>query len=241
MRRRLTPELMDDPRVPRDQLEMSLRYLRAINRRWGGAAALLRHLREWSRAWPKDRPVTLLDIATGSADLPLAAVAWAREAGFDLRVTGVDLHETTLDCARRHVAEHPGLAGSISLERADARALMERFPAGSFDYVHAGLFLHHLPDLEVLTVLRIMDRIARAGIVWNDLVRSRLCRLVVGAAVLGRSRIVRHDAIVSVEAGFTKTEVLDFARRLDLGYARYRRGPMVHRFTLAGERPGAWR
>jgi 2-polyprenyl-3-methyl-5-hydroxy-6-metoxy-1,4-benzoquinol methylase len=240
MRRRLTPEIMDDPAVPRDELETSLRYLRVINRRWGGAEALLRHLRVWSVRWPKDRPVTLLDIATGSADLPLAAVAWARGAGFDLRVTGVDLHETTLDCARRHVADHPALAGSITLERGDARTLMEKFPPGAFDYVHAGLFLHHLPEIEVLTVLRIMDRLARAGIVWNDLVRSRLCRLVVGLAVVGRARMVRHDATVSVEAGFTRAEVRDFAKRLDLGYARYRRGPMVHRFTLAGERQGAW-
>jgi hypothetical protein len=240
MRRVLTPEIMDDPGVAREDLETSLRYLRLINVRWGGAEALLRHLRSWSRRWPKDRAITLLDVATGSADLPLAAVALARSAGFDLRVTGVELHETTLDLARSHVGEHPELASSITLERADARGLMDRFKPGAFDYVHAGLFLHHLPELEVLTVLRIMDRLARAGLVWNDLVRSRVCRWVVGLAVVGRPRIIKHDATVSVEAGFTKAEVLDFARRLDLGYARYRRGPMVHRFTLAGEKPGAW-
>jgi hypothetical protein len=241
MPRRLSDEIMDDPAVPREDLETSLHYLRVINRRWGGVEALLRHLRAWSAHWPKDRPITLLDIATGSGDVPLAAVDWARRAGFDLRVTGVDLHETTLACAREHIARHPDLAPSITIERADALRLTDLFAPGSFDYVHAGLFLHHLPDLEVLTVLRIMDRLARAGIVWNDLVRSALCRAIVGVAVVGRPRIIRHDAIASVNAGFSRREVLDIAHRLDLDYARYRRGPMVHRFTLAGEKLGAWR
>jgi SAM-dependent methyltransferase len=239
MRRTLTPEIMDDPAVPRAELETSLHYLRVINTHWGGAAALLRHLKPWSARWPRDRPVTILDVGTGSADLPLAVVAWARSAGFDLRITAVDLHETVLDCARANIAQHPDLARSIDFVRADARRLTDLFTPGSFDYITTSLFLHHLPELDILTVLRIMDRLARAGMIWNDLVRSPLCRLIVAAAVIGRPAIVRHDAKVSVEAGFTAREVRDFARRLDLDYLAFHRGPLHYRFTLAGETPGA--
>lgn len=236
MQRVVTPEHMDDPAAPREELRQSLEYIRGVNRRLGGTAALLGLLTRWSRNWPRDRPVTLLDIGTGSADIPLAARGWAEHAGFDLRITGVDLHPTTIDLAREHVGGRTG----IELVRADARKLMDLYTPGAFDYVHAGMFLHHLPFVEVLTVLRIMDRLARAGIVWNDLVRSRAALAALRILLIGKPEYIRYDATVSVRAGFTKREALDHARRVGLGYVRWRR-TLWYRFTLAGEKPGAWR
>lgn len=236
MRRRLTPERMDDPAIPRDELAESLRFIRIVNRRLGGVRAVLHHLNRWSRRWPRDRPVTFLDIGTGSADIPLAARRWATARGFDLRITAVDLHPTTLELAREHIA---GVDG-IELRRADALTLADQFPPESFDYVHAGMFLHHLPDIEVMTALRIMDRLARAGIIWNDLIRSRLGVAAIRLLSLGAPPGVRHDARVSVEAGFTPRDVRDFARRLDLHYTRVRWNLFTHRFTLAGEKRAVW-
>jgi hypothetical protein len=232
--------MMDDPATGRDDLALSLRYLRAVNRRLGGVAALLRHLRRWSRRWPRERPVTLLDVGTGSADLPLAARAHAAARGCDLRVTGIDLRSEVIALARAHVAASPDLADGITLVQADALRLTDLFAPGSFDYVHAGLFLHHLPEIEVLTVLRMMDRVARAGIVWNDLVRSPIALTAITLLTLGRPEIIRHDARASVRAGFTRREAIAFARSLDLDYLRYSWSPLAYRFTLAGERPGAW-
>src|SRR5262245_25584663 len=167
MRRLVTPEFMDDPNAEREELALALRYLRRLNARMGGVSALIGRLQAWSARWPRDRPITLLDIGTGSADIPLAARAWAARRGFDLRVTGLDLHATTVALAREHVADAEG----VIVVQGNALALGGMFEAGSFDYVHAGLFLHHLKEIEVLTALAAMDRVARAGIVWNDLYR----------------------------------------------------------------------
>lgn len=241
---------MDDPSVPRSELDRSLRYIRAVNRRLGGVSSLLSHLRVWSREWPRGRPITLLDIATGSADLPVAAVRWARRAGHDLRVTGVDVHRTTLALAREHIAraedsragsgDGTGLASSIELMEVDALRLMDHFQPGSFDYVHAGLFLHHLPEIEVLTVLRIMDRLSRAGLVWNDLVRSRVGYAAIHLMTVGMPRIIRHDATVSVRAGFTRREAMDLAARSGITRPAYRWNLFTHRFTITGTKRGAW-
>ncbi len=239
MDRRLTRELMDDPRVDREELSLALRYIRGVNRWLGGQAALLGHLQRWSRRWTRGQRITLLDIATGSADLPIAARRWALRAGFDLRVTGVDVHETTLELAREHVEQAgPEISAGIELERVDALRLMDRFRPRSFDYAHAGLFLHHLPELDVLTVLRIMDRLAERGVVWNDLRRSRLSHAFITLATLGQPEMVKHDARVSVLAGFTRGEALSLARRVDLTYCRWRSSLFTGRFTVAGERPG---
>lgn len=248
---------MDDPAVSRADLALSLRYIRAVNRRLGGISALLSHLKAWSRDWPAvdsarptGRPITLLDIATGSADLPIAAVLWGRGLGFDLRVTAIDLHPTTLELAAEHIREQdclhpaegsqPPLSEAITLHRHSALRLMDHFKPDSFDYVHAGLFLHHLPEIEVLTVLRIMDRLSRAGLVWNDLVRSRVGFATINLMTLGLPRIIRHDATVSVRAGFTRAEALDLATRAGITRPAYRWNLFTHRFTVCATKKGAW-
>lgn len=241
MGRVVTPEIMDDPTVPRDDLGRSLVFLRRVNRWLGGRSALVGQLRRWSGGWPRGAEVTLLDLATGSADLPVAAVEWALGAGFDLRVTGLDAHATTLEFAREHVRERLGdEAWRVELVEGDALGAVERFGVGSFDYAHSSLFLHHLSDERALTALRVKERVSRRGLIWNDLVRSGLARFGVRAITAGREAIIRHDARVSVDAGWTRAEVASIRDRLDLGWCAYRGMWWAQRFTLAGERRGAW-
>ncbi|MEO1512121.1 MAG: hypothetical protein AAFU70_08615, partial [Planctomycetota bacterium] len=92
MRRRHTPELMDEPDADRGELADSLRFIERVNAGMGGVEALLRPLRAWSAGWPAGRRIELLDIATGAADLPIAAVRWANGRGLDLRVTAINVH-----------------------------------------------------------------------------------------------------------------------------------------------------
>jgi len=235
----MTPEIMDDPDVPRDDLDASLRFIRGVNRWLGGRRAVIGPFKRWSRRWPTGGTVTLLDVATGSADIPIAAHTWARSAGHSLRTTAVDNHATTLDLARDQV-NRAGLADEITLESADATDLVERYGPMSFDYVHAGMFLHHLKELQVLTVLRQMERVARRGVIWNDLARSRVALLGARIITTGAREIIRHDAVVSVTKGFTRREAKDIAQRVGLDYCRYRLMPIAQRFVVAGEKPGAW-
>ena len=84
-------------------------------------------------------------------------------------------------------------------------------------------------------MLRVMDRLARRGVIWNDLVRSRLNRAAARVGTLGAPAIVKHDAVVSVEAGFTKREALDMARRVGMEGARWSCPWGWYRFTVVGE------
>jgi hypothetical protein len=231
-RRQRAPELMDDPDVDRAELDRSLRFIRMVNRRLGGASAVVGHLQRWSARWPAAETIRVIDIGTGSADIPLAITRWAQRAGRRVHVTGVDLHPMTLQLAREHVGERP----DVELVEANALALMDRFEAGAFDYAHAGMFLHHLDDIEVMTMLRIMHRLASRGIIWNDLARGVLELLSVRLLTLGRPAIVRHDGLVSVAAGFTKHEALELAERVGLPDIAYRRH-VFGRFTLTSTKP----
>lgn len=226
-KRTITAEHMDEPGIDRGELAMTLRFIRFVNRRLGGAGAALRHLARWSRGWPVERPLRILDVATGSADIPLAIAEWARRAGRRVHITAIDRHPTTLALAREHVGERE----DITLLQADALRLTDQFAVGEFDVVHAGMFLHHLDDIQVITVLAIMDKLASRGIIWNDLVRGPIEKGAVRLMTFGLPAHARHDAVVSVEAGFTRQEALDLARRAGVRRPTFHRH-LFGRFTL---------
>jgi ubiquinone/menaquinone biosynthesis C-methylase UbiE len=243
-RRTLTPESMDDPAAGRAMLADSLRFLRRVNRWFGGVGPLLRQLDRWTAGAGGDggagagagagaragagssagartgdaSVLRLLDVGTGAADVPIAVTEWAARRGTEVRIVAVDAHPTTLELAREAVGGRPG----IELVCCDALALSDRFGPGAFDFVHASLFIHHLSDVRALTMLRIMDRLARRGVMWNDLVRGAWGRLAVRLASGAAPAWVRHDGRASVEAGFTRREAMDMASRAGWERVRYR-------------------
>lgn len=224
-------EWMDDPNVDPAALARGLRFIRRVNSFLGYTRATLGHLDRFSRNWKKGEPVRILDVATGSADVPIAILRWAERRGHDVRITAVDLHTQTLDAARlatRHIA-----GDRLSLLQADALALP--FAAGEFDYAMTNMFLHHLDDDQAVQVLVEMDRVACRGILAADLVRSRRAYAWIRLFTLLADRMVRHDARVSVAQAFTRPEVEALCERAGLDYLRYRRH-FGHRFVLAGEK-----
>jgi 2-polyprenyl-3-methyl-5-hydroxy-6-metoxy-1,4-benzoquinol methylase len=226
-RRSHAPELMDQPDVDRDDLRSALRFIRLVNRRLGGTSAAIGWLNRWTRGWPGGRELHLLDLGTGSADIPAAVVMWGARRGVGVRVTAVDCHALTLELARDFL----GTSGGVELVQADALDALSRFGRESFDVVHAGMFLHHLSDEQVVEMLRQMGTMSRVGAIWNDLSRDALSRVGVRIMTIGVPAMVRHDAVVSVEKGFTRREALRIADRAQWERARYRRH-LFGRFTL---------
>ena len=231
--RTVIPERLDDPNASREELEASFRFIRIVNRRLGGVAAIERELARLVPAWPKDRPLRLLDLGTGVADLPLAAVAWADRHGLAIECVGLEIHRGVLALAHEAIASEP----RVAVLELDAREAVDRFGGESFDLVHAGMFLHHLPDLEVMTMLATMSRLASISLVWNDLVRSRFNALAIRLLTIGRHPTVRFDASASVSKGFTIREVRDLAARVGLPNPRVRK-VFAGRFTLVSTKPG---
>ncbi len=233
MRDAALTELMDDPAVDPAQLATSLRFIRRVNRWLGGASAVLAHLRRWSRRWPPGQPITLLDVATGSADIPIAIQQWAKPRGHHLRILGLDLHETTLALARAHVTTSH--ADGISLVRGDALALP--LADASVDYALCSMFFHHLPDELVPRALAEMVRVARRGVIVNDLLRGSFARVGIHLLTLCADPVDKHDARVSVKKAWSRPEVEAWARALHAPWLRYQKH-WASRFTLAGEKNG---
>jgi SAM-dependent methyltransferase len=228
-RRRLQPELMDQPGLDRSRHFQALRGLERINF-WSRSAAILRPpLAELAR---RGGPVRVLDVATGAGDVPLRLERWARRAGLPLELAGCDVSPDAVEYAVGRAAEqgacvrffvHDALAGPL--------------PAG-YDVVTCSLFLHHLEEAAAVGLLRRMADAAGKLVLVNDLERSPagLVLAVVGTRLLSRSDVVHVDGPRSVEGAFTVEEARRLADVAGLTGATVRRR-WPFRYLLAWARP----
>ena len=193
---------MDRP-LPLPDLARTLADIARLNGLFGGRRLTLFHLRRLVAGVPRGRAITVLDVGTGGADMPVAIARWARRAGRRVRIFALDRDPATLAVARRAAARFP----EISFLRGDAQALPVRLH--SVDAVISALILHHLTPDEAARSIAEMDGASRAGFVVNDLARSRTAYALVWIAtrLVATTRMARHDGPMSVRRAYTPDEV----------------------------------
>lgn len=209
-------------------LRDNLRDIRRVNRFFGGSRATLGALLPFLHESGASETIDILDVATGSADIPLAIARRARSAGRSVRIVATDFHPEVLAVAREQTR-----GTDIVVERADALSL----PYGDreFDIAVCSLALHHFSPADALRLLAEMRRVSRRAMVVNDLERSRLG--LAGAWLVSRvltgNPVTRHDAPLSVQRAYTPSEALDLGRRAGWRQPAVRRA-VPFRFVLTG-------
>ncbi|HEX6746462.1 MAG TPA: methyltransferase domain-containing protein [Longimicrobium sp.] len=225
-------ELMDEPAQDRTELAKSLDDLRAVNRWLGGTRVVLHHLADLVARHPREA-YRILDVGTGSGDIPLEIARWARGEEVQVHVVATDNHATTLAFAREHTAAEP----VVQVEAADALRLP--YADGSFDFVLLSTALHHFDDeRDCIRVLREMHRVSRIAFVVNDLARSRAALLgarLLAATFWRRHPVTRHDGPLSVRRSFTPDELRALAARAGFANGRVR-AHFPFRLSLVVER-----
>ncbi len=211
-----TPELMDDPALDADAHRAALRALTRVHRvsRCGARFRGVLDRLFGSTSYP----IRVLDIASGGGDLSLDIARWGRDRKRDLQVVGADLSPRALEFAEAR-ARTEGL--DIDWIEAD---VLGAFPPGPFDLAVSSLFLHHLEDADVVTVLRSAAGQAR-HIVVEDLHRSRLGFALAwgGLRLLSRAHVTHVDGPRSVRAAWRGREVEALAAEAGMEGARVRR------------------
>jgi SAM-dependent methyltransferase len=225
-------ELLDGPLDDPAALVGNLRDLRRVNR-WLGGVALTASAIEALAAHRTG--LSILDVGTGGADIPVALLASAGRRARSLHIVGIDSRPEVLAAAAladRAVVDADGL----TLQVGDGRSLP--YADDSFDIVHSSMVLHHLDGDDGVALLREMARVGRLGIVLNDLDRSRLAWLGAWllAHVFTRNRYTRHDAPLSVRRAYRVDEALALVRGAGLAPVRTVRGLFGHRYAIAAVR-----
>jgi SAM-dependent methyltransferase len=195
-----SPELIDESHHDWHELTQSLGHVAAVNRWLGGARCLLKHVEP---LLTPDRPTRILDVGTGSADLPRSMIRSARRLGRVVEITACDVHPQMLAIAEGQSNGFP----ELSLCPASALALP--FESQRFDVATLSLTLHHFDGDQQVQVLRELARVARCVIV-SELCRTRLNYLgarVLAATLWRGNRLTRHDGPLSVLRAFTPAEL----------------------------------
>lgn len=197
------PELMDEKIEDSHELAENFRDIERVNGLLGGVSIILRHLPALMKGIPASRPVTILDLATGSADIPVAIVRWARGRNRKVAIVASDNSADILDLARTRTAAFP----EIAVEQIDARSAP--LPDDHVDIVLCSLALHHFDPDDAVRVLREMRRLGRAGFILNDLKRGRLgfAAAWIASRLTTRNRLTRNDAPLSVRRAYTPREL----------------------------------
>ena len=199
--------MLDLDEAPYEEVRESLNDVATVNRYLSGYRVLLHHAEKFLKEHQLDRPFTVLDAATGSADQPVALVRLARRLGVPIQITAIDINSKMLKMAKDEIYEYP----EIHLVQCDVLALP--FKDEGFDLAVNNLSLHHFTWDNAVAILKSIYKSARLGFLVNDLHRSRLAHAVIFllTRIFTRNRLTRYDAPVSVMNAFTPSEFRELA------------------------------
>ena len=196
-------EMMDRPQPVSPELERDLERLRQLNRWFGGYSLVSTFVRRWITPGVQMRVV---DLATGSGDIPRLLVDHARRIGAHIAIDAVDQQGATIEIARNLSSDYP----EISYHAAN---ILEWDAAQKYDMVLCSLVLHHFSDDDAVNLLRRCGKLSRKFVLVSDLRRGPFLQLGVYllTALILREPMTRFDARLSVQRAFSFAEMRELA------------------------------
>ena len=190
---------MDRPQPLSSELISDLKNLRALNRFFGSYRLVRHFLRRWILPNQKRR---VLDLATGSGDIPRLVVDFARNIGSQVVVDAVDFQASTIAIARELSGDYP----EVTYHCAD----IQNFGDGAnYDIVLFSLALHHFDEATATQLLRRCRELSRGQVLVADLRRGLLATLGVDllTRTVFRQEMTRNDALASAARAFSFAEL----------------------------------
>ncbi|MDT7830568.1 methyltransferase domain-containing protein [Pricia sp. S334] len=209
VKRNRDPELMDDVGMDSDILKKVLHDVDRTNRLLGGHQITLRGVAQLIRKHPQES-YTIVDMGCGNGGMLREVVKLGRRMGVSIEAIGIDLSEKCLAIARNASSGFP----EIQFIKQD---ILQLSPEDLHsDIVLCTLTMHHFFDENISVFLDRFTQLARIGVVINDLQRSPLAyHLFRGfSAIFIRTKIAKHDGLISIKSGFTRAELQRFAETL---------------------------
>jgi hypothetical protein len=190
----------------------SYRFMETVNARFGGIRIVRRFLATETAGRYTGGPFRILDIGSGSCDIPLAVSRWARTYDIPLHFTCLEMAGHAVDIARGQLAR----AGNPAVQLLQRDAFTHQ-PAEPYDWAVASMCFHHFSEAQILTLLQRLRGFVLNSVLINDLRRSRLASLATRLllACTDTPAGVRHDALLSIRRGFNISELSSLLRQLD--------------------------
>ena len=194
-------ELLDYGDIPFEDIKRNMQELELINRRLGGheitldgIVALIKDSMRFNGS------LQVVEIGCGGGDNLSAIQEWARRVHLKVELTGIDINAQCIAFAR----EQKKNKGMNFIHSDYKEVIFESRP----DIIFSSLFCHHFTDPELVFMLQWMKQNSNLGFFINDLHRHPMAfySIKILTRLFSRSYLVKNDAPLSVQRGFTKKD-----------------------------------
>lgn len=186
------------------ELESDLENIRELNRWFGSYALISMFLGRWIKPGARLR---IVDLATGSGDIPRLIAEYGRKVGAELQIDALDRQSATLEIAKKLSARYPEIAFVEG-------NLLEWDATESYDLVLCTLALHHFSDDDAVRVLQRCRELSGKFVLVSDLRRGWLATIGVHllTATMFRDPMTKYDARLSAARAFSFSEMNQLAQ-----------------------------
>jgi 2-polyprenyl-3-methyl-5-hydroxy-6-metoxy-1,4-benzoquinol methylase len=133
-----------------------------------------------------------------------------RKKNYRVKFIGVDINRASIALAQKNSRDFPEIEYYIHdiLQAANQEL--------AADIVLCTLTLHHIPSGQIPKFLVSLARTAREAVIINDLHRSPLAYSLfkIFSLIFIKTKIARHDGLVSIKRGFKRDELIAFSRQV---------------------------
>lgn len=182
-------ELLDADEIPEVDLIQNLKELKFINTYLGGHDVIKKGLKQFEKEGHK-----ILEIGSGGGD----NLMMLKRNFPENKYAGLDIKEVCVEY-------------SISLD-SEIKWIKEDYkkhqPTEPYDLIFNSLFCHHFDDASLVEMLIWMNKNSKKGFFIGDLHRHWLAYFSIKllTKLFSKSYLVKNDAPLSVQRGFTKKE-----------------------------------
>ena len=210
-------EMMDRPQPVSAELDRDLERLRQLNRWFGSHRLVLSFMRRWIKPHTRTR---IVDLATGSGDIPRLIANYAREIRAQVEIDALDRQPATLEIAEKLSSDYP----EINYREAN---ILEWNSVETYDIALCTLALHHFSDEDAVNVLERCRQLSQRFVLVSDLRQGFLLRAGVYllTASIFREPMTRYDARLSAVRAFSFSDMRNHALRAgwkDFGHKKFR-------------------
>lgn len=203
-------EILDQPDCDPALAATNYRFMEMVNRYFGGVRVVRRLFEELAATRGSRQPLRILDIGSGSCDIPLAVSHWAKTHGLAIEFTCLETGGPAASIARAKLARANDPAVRLLVQDAFTYE-----PNEPYDWAVSSLCFHHFDDEQILHLLRRLKGFVREGVLINDLRRSAVASAAAIVVTALAPPGARHDALVSIRRGFKVGELRVLLEQLD--------------------------
>ncbi len=204
------PEIMDDFELKGPEMETLLTDLKRVNSLLGGTNITIDGIKILLKNVNKSKPIVITDIGCGDGELLRNCAKYLRKKGFTFSLIGVDANPFILKEAEKRSLNFPEISfKTINIFSEEIKTL-------ETDISLCTLFLHHFSNEKIVDILKRLIQQSNVGVVVNDLQRSKIAfnLFKVFSAIFIKTKIAKHDGLVSVARGFKEKELRILSKKI---------------------------